>query len=100
MLIKIIKVVFVFLLLVLTTSSFTSAEAGYSHVNSKGKTYYLYKKEVSLKNSDQTRTIYFFAKSPENKKGTALLEVPSDRVVSETKTGLLVLKKKSLTKAK
>ena len=67
----------------------------YSHVSSKGNTYYLYKKEVVLKNSNKTRTIYFFAKSPDNDKGTPLTEVPADREVSETKSGMLVLKKKS-----
>lgn len=71
-----------------------NAEPGYSHLNSKGNRYYLYTKEVPLKDSAETRAIYFFAKSPDNKKGTALMEVPSDRIVSETKNGLLVLKKK------
>ena len=70
------------------------AETPYSHENSKGKTYYLYSKEISLKNSDKVRTIYYFSKSPENKKGTPLKEVPEDRIVSETKNGLPVLKKK------
>lgn len=67
----------------------------YSHKSSKsGKTYYLFKKEVPLKNSDKVQTIYYFAKDPNNKKGTPLAEVPADKVVSETKTGMLVLKKK------
>jgi glutathione peroxidase len=67
----------------------------YSHVSEKsGRTYYLFKKEVPLKNSDKVQTIYFFAKDPENKKGTPLASVPEGRVVSETKTGMLVLKKK------
>ena len=69
--------------------------AHYSHVSEKlGKSYYLFKKEVPLKNSDKVQTIYFFAKDPDNKKGTPLASVPEDRVVSETKTGMLVLKKK------
>lgn len=67
----------------------------YSHVSEKsGKTYYLFKKEVPLKNSDKFQTIYFFAKDPNNAKGTPLPSVPQDRQVSETKTGMLVLKKK------
>lgn len=70
-----------------------SAEAAYSHVNSKGNKYFLYEKEVALKNSDKVRKIFFFAKSPDNKNGKPLAKVPSDRVVSETKNGLLVLKK-------
>jgi len=69
--------------------------AHYSHVSAKsGKTYYLFKKEIPLKNSDKIQTIYFFAKDPANKKGTPLAGVPEDRMVSETKTGMLVLKKK------
>ena len=69
--------------------------AHYSHVSEKlGKSYYLFKKEVPLKNSDKVQTIYFFAKDPNNKKGTPLASVPEDRIVSETKTGMLVLKKK------
>ena len=67
----------------------------YSHKSSKsGKTYYLFKKEVPLKNSDKIQTIYYFAKDPANKKGTPLASVPEDRMVSETKNGMLVLKKK------
>lgn len=69
--------------------------AGYSHESKKsGKTYYLFKKEVPLKNSDKVQTIYFFAKDPNNPKGTPLSEVPDGKVVSETKTGMLVLKNK------
>lgn len=67
----------------------------YSHKSAKsGKTYYLFQKEVPLKNSDKIQTIYYFAKDPNNKKGTPLASVPADKVVSETKTGMLVLKKK------
>ncbi|MFK7766366.1 MAG: glutathione peroxidase [Mariniblastus sp.] len=67
----------------------------YSHTSKKsGRTYYLFSKEVPLKNSDKTSTIYFFAKDPNNAKGKPLAEVPADRIVSETKSGMLVLKKK------
>lgn len=66
----------------------------YAHTNSKGKTYYLFSKDIQLKNSDKIRTIYYFAKDPNNKKGKPLPAVPDDRVVSETKSGMLVLKKK------
>ena len=73
----------------------TGASGHYSHESSKsGKTYYLFKKEVPLKNSDKVQTIYYFAKDPANKKGTPLANVPEDRMVSETKNGMLVLKKK------
>ena len=66
----------------------------YSHTSSKGKTYYLFSREQALKNSDKSVTMYYFASDPANKKGTPVPAVPEDRVVSETKTGLLVLKKK------
>ena len=67
----------------------------YSHRSEKlGKEYYLFGKEVELKNSNGTRTIYFFAKDPNNEKGKPLSEVPEGYMVSETKTGMLVLKKK------
>ena len=67
----------------------------YAHQSSKGTTYYLFGREQKVRNSDKTFMMYFFAKDPENKKGTPLAEVPEDRVVSETKTALLVLKKKA-----
>ena len=73
----------------------------YSHVSDKsGKTYYLFSKEVPLKNSDKVQTIYYFAKDPNNKKGIPLVAVPEGKMVSETKTGMLVLKNKSAKKKK
>lgn len=74
------------------------AEAPYAHTNSKDKTYYLFTKEVELKNGNGTRNIYFFAKDPKNEKGTPLAKVPEAYQVAETKTGLLVLKKKPTAK--
>lgn len=75
------------------------AAGHYSHTSKKlGRSYYLFKKEVPLKNSDKVQTIYFFAKDKNNAKGTPLAAVPDDRVVSETKTGMLVLKKKTSKK--
>lgn len=75
-----------------TTSTGTGP---YAHQSSKsGKTYYLFSKTVKLKNSDGTSTIYYFSSDPENPKGKPVSAVPEDRVVSETKTGMLVLKKK------
>ena len=77
------------------TATPISTSQPYSHVSEKsGKTYYLFYKEVPLKNSDGVSTIYYFAKDPNNSKGSPLAAVPADRVVSETKTGMLVLKKK------
>lgn len=72
----------------------SAEETPYSHTSSKGKTYYLYSREQKLKNSDKVITMYFFAKTPKHEKGTPVYKVPGDRLVSETKTGLLVLKKK------
>lgn len=70
------------------------ATTHYSHKSSKGKTYYLFSREQKLKNSDKVITMYYFAKDPNNSKGKPVPEVPADREVSETKNGLLVLKKK------
>lgn len=66
----------------------------YAHTNSRGTTYYLFHKQVPLANSDRVQTIYYFAKDPNNAKGMPLAEVPEDRVVSETRNGLPVLKKR------
>jgi len=61
----------------------------YTHTNSKGNTYILHgRNRVSSKG--KTSTLYFFAK--EEKEG-ALDAVPAGYMVSETKTGLPVLKK-------
>lgn len=74
----------------------SSATEPYSHVSQKsGKKYYLFKKIVPLMNSDKTSTIYWFAKSPTSDKGSPVTTVPEDRMVSETKTGMLVLKSKA-----
>ena len=65
----------------------------YSQVSKKsGKTYYLFSKDVPLKNSDKVQTIYYFAKDPNNPKGTPLSAVPAGKMVSETKSGLPILK--------
>ena len=62
----------------------------YSHVNSKGQTYYLHSREVTLKGGRQQR-IYFFAR--EEKDGV-INELPSGFVVIENpRTGLPILKK-------
>ena len=60
-----------------------NSAAPYSHKSSKnGKTYYLFSKEVPLKNSDNVQTIYFFAKAPNNPKGTPVANVPDGKVTS------------------
>lgn len=63
----------------------------YAFENSKGNTYYLHKKETTLKNG-RKQTIYYFGK--EVKEG-ALDEVPEGYMVSESRNGLPVLKKAS-----
>jgi hypothetical protein len=61
----------------------------YSVKNSKGSTYFLHKRDTTLKNG-LTQTIYFFAKEV---KDGALDAVPKGYQVSESKNGLPVLKK-------
>lgn len=61
----------------------------YAFTNSKGRTYFLHKKDTTLKNG-RTQTIYFFAKEV---KDGALNSVPQGYVVSESRNGLPVLKK-------
>jgi hypothetical protein len=61
----------------------------FEYTNSKGKTYYLHGRLTTLKGGGE-RTIYFFA--GEVKEG-ALDAVPDGYMVSETKSGLPVLKK-------
>lgn len=59
------------------------------------RTYYLFCKQVPLKNSDSLKTIYFFSKDPKSASGTPLASVPEGKIVSETQSGMLVLKNKS-----
>lgn len=62
----------------------------YSKINSRGQTYYLHSKDVSLRNNRQ-QTIFFFAK--EIKPG-ALDAVPAGyEVIESERTGLPVLRK-------
>lgn len=62
----------------------------YSHTNSKGVTYYLHQKEVTLRGGKQ-QTIYYFAKDvrPE-----AVNDLPSGyQVVENPRNGFLTLKR-------
>lgn len=59
--------------------------------NSKGNTYYLHKKDTTLKNG-RKQTIYFFAREV---KDGSLDAVPDGYMVSESRNGLPVLKKAS-----
>ena len=62
----------------------------FSYTNSKSQTYYLHKKDVTLKNGRQ-QTIYFFARDVRD---GSLDAVPAGYTVIETeRTGMPVLKK-------
>ena len=62
----------------------------YSFTNSKKQTYYLHKKDVTLKNG-RRQTIYYFARE---ERAGAIDDVPAGYEVMETKrTGMPVLKK-------
>ena len=63
----------------------------YSYTNSKGDTYYLHGKKVTLKNG-RMQQIYYFARDV--RAGEALDAVPAGyRVIETTRTGMPVLKK-------
>jgi hypothetical protein len=63
----------------------------YAHKNSKGQTYYLHGKEVTLRNGRKQR-IYYFSRS--EKQGEALNSVPQGMKVGENaRTGLPFLSK-------
>ncbi|HEU5314803.1 MAG TPA: hypothetical protein VFX49_01750 [Chloroflexota bacterium] len=62
----------------------------YSYKNSKGQTYYLHGKEVTLQGG-RKQQIFYFAKEP--KPGESLDAVPAGRTVVENpKTGLPFLR--------
>ncbi len=63
----------------------------YAHKNSKGDTYYLHGKNVTLRNGRQQRIFYF---ARQEKQDEALNEVPSGYSVGENqRTGLPFLTK-------
>ena len=63
----------------------------YKHTNSKGVTYYLNSKKVTLRGG-KGQTIYYFSKDERKDTGT---ELPSDRSVNENpRNGFLTLKRK------
>lgn len=63
----------------------------YAYTNSKGQTYYLHTREVTLKNG-RVQRIYYFARDVRD--NDALEAVPAGYQVVETKrTGMPVLKK-------
>lgn len=62
----------------------------YSHINSRGQTYYLHSKDVILKNGREQR-IYYFAKTT---RPEAIDAIPDGMEISENKqTGLPVLRR-------
>ena len=63
----------------------------YSHVNSKGQTYYLHANKITRKSGKET-TLYYFSR--ELKPEKALDAVPEGKMVVEMKTGLPALKNK------
>ena len=64
----------------------------YAHTNSKGQTYFLHSKAVTLRGG-RKQTIFYFAR--DERKENALEEVPEGyTVVENKKTGLPMLKRK------
>ncbi len=64
----------------------------YKHTNSKGVTYYLNSKAVTLRGG-KTQTIYYFSKDQRPETET---DLPDDRKVEENpRNGFLTLKKKT-----
>ncbi len=61
----------------------------YSHINSKGKKYFLHSKTIKRASGKET-TLYFFAGDlrPE----FSVDEVPAGKIIAELKSGLPVLK--------
>ena len=71
--------------------------AAYSHTNSKGVTYYLHSKMVTLRGGKEQR-IYFFAK--DEHPADAVEELPEAyEVVENPRNGFLTLKKKPVETA-
>jgi hypothetical protein len=63
----------------------------YKHTNSKGVTYYLNCKKVTLRGG-KTQTIYYFSKDERDETGC---DLPEDRTVNENpRNGFLTLKRK------
>ena len=66
----------------------------YSHTNSKGVTYFLHSKEVTLRGG-KLQTIYFFAK--DTRPADAIDELPSKYMVVENpRNGFSTLKRNNL----
>ena len=73
----------------------TATNSSLSQVSQKnGKIYYLFSKNVALKNSGKVSKIYFFSKDPNNAKGDPVIQLPEGKIVSEGKNGVPILKNK------
>jgi hypothetical protein len=67
--------------------------AAYAHTNSKGVTYYLHKKDVTLRGGKQ-QTIFFFTKDEKGAKGEPT-DLPENKTVTENpRNGFLTVKNK------
>ena len=63
---------------------------GFTHNNSKGTTYHLNKKDVTLKSTGRVQTIYYFSRE----EGSNSCDLPSGKkVIENERTGLPFLKK-------
>ena len=62
----------------------------FSHTNSKGQTYYLNSKDVTLKSTGRIQTIYFFSKDA---RSTACDKPDGYKVKENARTGLPFLTK-------
>ena len=63
----------------------------FTHNNSKGRTYHLNKKDVTLKSTGRVQTIYFFSKDA---RSTACDKPDGYNVKENSRTGLPFLTKK------
>lgn len=61
----------------------------YQHTNSKGNSYYLNSKDVTLKSTGRVQTIYYFSK---DSRSTGCELPAGKKVIENSKTGLPMLK--------
>lgn len=81
-----------------SASTTESLVEGYKYINSKGNTYYLNSKDVTLKSTGMVKTIYYFSKE---KLSTTGCDLPKGKVVCEhPKTYLPFLKPGTVTAEK
>ena len=64
----------------------------FTHLNTKGTTYHLNKKDVTLKSTGRIQTIYYFSK---DSRDTASAKPDGYNVKENSRTGLPFLTKKS-----